>query len=172
MEGKKDAKPYFAFRLAGAVYAVEADKVLGVYDFSAATTIPRPLDFMRGVITVAGAAVPVVDLMLKLKLQGPARKSDLKVIVATVTVAGVAETIGLLAEAALGDVVLYGGASETGPNSPGSSTPGILRGEPSRDFGLVIVPDIDKAFDAEDITRLLAHANALTGPQRGEDRGQ
>lgn len=67
METKQDSNDnqYLTFEMAGENYAIPIAHIREVLLVPTVTRIPRMPDFMRGVINLRGAVVPVLDLRLK-----------------------------------------------------------------------------------------------------------
>jgi purine-binding chemotaxis protein CheW len=57
-----DAEQFLTFMLAGEVYAIGILRVKEIIEFGRLTEVPAMPDFIRGVINLRGAVVPVVDL--------------------------------------------------------------------------------------------------------------
>lgn len=56
------AHKYLSFTLNGEVYAMAIEQVKEIIEFGQITTVPMMPSYMRGVINLRGAVVPVVDL--------------------------------------------------------------------------------------------------------------
>jgi purine-binding chemotaxis protein CheW len=65
-KGLKDShvetSQYLTFALGGEVYAMSIDHVREIIEFDGLTTVPMMPPFLRGVINLRGAVVPVIDL--------------------------------------------------------------------------------------------------------------
>jgi purine-binding chemotaxis protein CheW len=60
-----ETRQYLSFKLDEEEFALDISKVREVLDFTKITKVPQTLAFMRGVINLRGAVVPVVDLNKK-----------------------------------------------------------------------------------------------------------
>ena len=56
---------YLSFSLDGERYAVRIEKVHEVLEYTHITRLPRTSDFLKGIINLRGAGIPVIDLRLK-----------------------------------------------------------------------------------------------------------
>lgn len=61
-DGADDAQQYLTFSLAGEMYAVAILNVKEIIEYGTLTEIPMVPGFIRGVINLRGAVVPVIDL--------------------------------------------------------------------------------------------------------------
>lgn len=59
---KEDALQYLTFSLGDEVFAMDIRSVREIIQFSAMTIVPLMPEFVRGVINLRGAVVPVIDL--------------------------------------------------------------------------------------------------------------
>jgi len=60
--GRRGSHKYLSFTLKGEVYAMAIEQVKEIIEFGQITTVPMMPPYMRGVINLRGAVVPVVDL--------------------------------------------------------------------------------------------------------------
>ena len=79
-----EQKQYLTFLLANEEYAIGILKVKEIIEYDTVTTVPKTPKWVRGVINLRGAVVPVVDLALKFGLEvKPVAKTTCIVIVET-----------------------------------------------------------------------------------------
>jgi len=67
---KSDRHTYLAFHLRGQGYALETQKVKEIIRQMKITPIPRTPGYVKGVVNLRGRVIPVVDLGLKLGMEG------------------------------------------------------------------------------------------------------
>src|SRR5215467_5182170 len=79
-----EQKQYLTFLLANEEYAIGILKVKEIIEYDTVTTVPKTPKWVRGVINLRGAVVPVVDLAIKFGLElKPVTKTTCIVIVET-----------------------------------------------------------------------------------------
>jgi len=79
-----EQKQYLTFLLANEEYAIGILKVKEIIEYDTVTTVPKTPKWVRGVINLRGAVVPVVDLAIKFGLElTPVTKTTCIVIVET-----------------------------------------------------------------------------------------
>jgi len=94
-----EQKQYLTFLLANEEYAIGILKVKEIIEYDTVTTVPKTPKWVRGVINLRGAVVPVVDLAIKFGLdQKPVTKTTCIVIVET-QFEGQNTTIGIIVDA-------------------------------------------------------------------------
>lgn len=62
MTAKEDALQYLTFNLGDEVFAMDIRSVREIIQYAAITIVPLMPEFVRGVINLRGAVVPVIDL--------------------------------------------------------------------------------------------------------------
>ncbi len=153
---------YLTFRLSDEVYALEIGKVREVLDFAGATRVPRTPEFLRGVINLRGAVVPVADLRLKFGLGPTERTVNTCVIITEVTVEGETTVLGCLADSVQEVIELDGGAVSPPPRIGTKLRTEFIRGMGRRDDRFIILLDIDRVFSTEELA--LVEATQETAP--------
>ncbi len=58
----EEQQQYLTFMLSGETYAISILRIKEIIQYGQLTTVPRMPDFIRGVINLRGAVVPVIDL--------------------------------------------------------------------------------------------------------------
>jgi purine-binding chemotaxis protein CheW len=106
-----EREQYLTFLLAGEEYAISILKVKEIIEYDTVTTVPKTPRWVRGVINLRGAVVPVVDLAVRFGLEErPVTKTTCIVIVerqieSQNTMMGViADAVSQVMDIAAGDV--------------------------------------------------------------------
>lgn len=60
-----DSAQYLTFRLGSELYAIGIANIKEIIEFGSVTPVPMMPEFIRGVINVRGAVVPVIDLLAR-----------------------------------------------------------------------------------------------------------
>ena len=90
---------YLTFLLASEEYAISILKVKEIIEYGTVTTVPKTPPWIRGVINLRGAVVPVVDLAVKFGLaESPVMKTTCIIIVETL-LGGQTTIMGVIADA-------------------------------------------------------------------------
>jgi purine-binding chemotaxis protein CheW len=89
---------YLTFSLAGERYAFSIKEVDSVVEASDFTRLPRTPPYMRGIMNLRGAMIPVVDLRLKFDLPVPAGRAAESVIVLSFDEGGGTSLVGAIAD--------------------------------------------------------------------------
>src|SRR5512144_2930071 len=106
---------YLTFRLGAEVFALDITQVREVLDYTPITRVPRMPAFMRGVINLRGAVVPVVDLRLKFGMTETERAVNTCIVIAEIELDGERTVIGALADSVREVIDLEPGQIEPAP---------------------------------------------------------
>lgn len=142
------ANQYLTFTLADEEYGVDILRVQEIKGWTPVTHIPNAPAFLKGVLNLRGAIVPIVDLRVRFNLDTIEYTPTTVVIVLSVVVGGQERTFGIVVDA-VSDVL----------NIPASDV------RPKPDFGTVVDADFISGLASVneqmvmllDIDRLLRH---------------
>ena len=90
---------YLSFKLDEEVFAANVNQVLEILELPKITRIPQSPAYMRGVINLRGAVLPVIDARLKFGLGQSADTNDSCIIVLDINLGDEKIRIGLLVDA-------------------------------------------------------------------------
>ncbi|MBZ5523653.1 MAG: chemotaxis protein CheW [Acidobacteriia bacterium] len=114
METTRDAieqQQYLTFFLAGEEYAISILKVKEIIEYHTVTSVPKTPQWIRGVINLRGAVVPVVDLAVKFGIEErPVTRTTCIVIIEgcfedqTATMGVIADAVSQVIDLSEGDI--------------------------------------------------------------------
>jgi purine-binding chemotaxis protein CheW len=142
---------YLTFRLGEEAFAIDVKQVREVLDLSPITKVPRAPDFMRGVINLRGAVVPVVDMKLKFGLPATDSTHDTRIVVMEIDLGGEATVMGALADSVHEVLELEPGQIQDPPRLGSKWRSEFIRGIGKRNEEFVIIIDIDRVFSLDEI---------------------
>lgn len=151
VEGITETRQYLSFKLDEEEFALDISKVREVLDFTKITKIPQTPDFMRGVINLRGAVVPVVDLNKKFGIKDTEKTVNTRIIIGQVAVEGDEVVLGVLADSVHEVMDLEPDKIEPAPRIGTRLNTEFLKGMGKRDEEFVMILDIDKVFNADDL---------------------
>ena len=149
-----NANQYLTFTLDSEHYAIGVAKVREVLEHTKITKLPRTAEFMKGIINLRGAGVPVIDLRLKFGLAETPITKDTSIIVMEVESLDGSVVVGALADAVHEVVDIDEKAIEPAPRFGTRLAAEFIKGVGKRDDSFVIILDIDRIFNAEEISVL------------------
>jgi len=142
---------YLTFTLAHEQYAVPVSKVREVLEYTRITTLPKTAAFMKGIINLRGAGVPVIDLRLKFGMAETAVEKDTAIIVLDVDTEESSILVGALADAVHEVVEINPDQVEPAPRFGTSLAAEFIAGIGKRDGYFIIILDINRIFGSEDL---------------------
>jgi purine-binding chemotaxis protein CheW len=151
-----NANQYLTFTLDEEQYAISVAKVREVLEYTKITKLPRTADFMKGIINLRGAGVPVIDLRLKFGLPETSVTKDTSIIVMDVEGKDGDVVVGALADAVHEVVDIEDEDIEPAPRFGTRLAAEFIKGVGKKDDLFIIILDIDLIFNAEEITFLAA----------------
>lgn len=156
------APHYLTFALGAEVFAMDIRGVREIIQAGAMTPVPLMPGFVRGMINLRGAVVPVIDAQAR--FGRPAATIGKKTCIVIYDVAGDGHgpaerlELGLLVDAVNAVVEIADEAIETAPEFGASVPRDYIRGMGRLGARFVIVLDPTRAFDVDDMAGLCESA--------------
>jgi len=138
-QAEGQGREYLAFSLAGEEYVVDILKVQEIRTYEAVTRIANLPAFIKGVMNLRGAVVPVVDLRIRFNVGKAEYGPSTIVIVINIG----KRTIGVVVDGVSDVVVLKAGDLRPAPEIAGVLSAQYLEGVAILDQRMLIVVDID-----------------------------
>jgi purine-binding chemotaxis protein CheW len=151
-----NANQYLTFTLDNEQYAIGVAKVREVLEHTKITKLPRTAVFMKGIINLRGAGVPVIDLRLKFGLPETPITKDTSIIVMEVESQDGAVVVGALADAVHEVVDIDEKSIEPAPRFGTRLAAEFIKGVGKKDELFIIILDIDRIFNADEISVIAA----------------
>lgn len=145
---------YLTFALGEEVFAMDIRTVREIIQYGAMTTVPLMPDFVRGVINLRGAVVPVIDLQAR--FGRPAARVGKKTCIVIFDAVRDGERIelGLLVDAVSEVIEIASADIEPPPNFGSAVRRDFIRGMGKVDKRFVIILEPDRAFDVSEMAEL------------------
>ena len=156
--GDNGTRQYLTFMLDGERYAVEVSQVREVLEYTRITKLPRTESYMKGIISLRGTGVPVIDLRTKFGLPEAEQTKDTSIIV--LEVGGGRLVVGALADAVQEVIDLSAEEIDPAPRLGTRLEAEYLRGIGRKDEGFIVILDMDRVFDSTEV-EALAEAGAV-----------
>jgi purine-binding chemotaxis protein CheW len=149
---------FLTFWLGEEVFAMDIKTVREIIQHGPMTAVPLMPDFVRGVINLRGAVVPVIDLQAR--FGRPAARVGKKtcVVIFDSVRAGEHLELGLLVDAVSEVIDIAPAQIEPAPNFGSSVRRDFIRGMGKVASRFVIILEPDKAFDVTDMAQLCESA--------------
>lgn len=155
-----DTNQYLTFTLDGEQYAVSVLKVREVLEYTRITKIPKTAAYMKGIINLRGAGVPVIDLRTKFGMSEVENSKDTSIIVMEVRSGQESIVLGALADSVQEVIDLEPSQIESAPRFGTRLATEFILGMGKKDDRFIIILDIDKIFTTDEVN-LLTKADAV-----------
>jgi purine-binding chemotaxis protein CheW len=156
---KDNTREMLVFRLGAEEYGVDILKVQEIRGYEKVTPIPRAPDYLKGVVNLRGAIVPIIDLRVKFGMADPAYDSFTVVIVLRIG----GRTIGAVVDG-VSDVARFGPNDIRDAPSLGAMVDSsYLAGVATQSGRMILVVDIEKLLSAGELA-LLGEAAGTAAP--------
>ncbi len=150
--GAADGKcnQFLTFLIGEEEYGVDILRVQEIRGWDRATPIPNTADYVRGVINLRGAVVPIIDLRRRFNKEPIAYTHTTVVIVVKVLVDKAEKTIGLVVDA-VSDVRNASNDELRPPPDVGVGSAGFVKGLATVNDAMIILLDVDSLVELSDV---------------------
>lgn len=145
---------YLTFSLAGEEYGIDILKVQEIRGWAPVTKVPNAPSFVRGVMNLRGAIVPVIDLRLRFGLETVEYTKTTVVIVATVQSASGSRIIGTVVDGVSDVLNLNPADIQPAPDFGTAVHTDFISGLVTVDAGMVMLLDVDRLLSVEEMFAL------------------
>ena len=146
---------FLTFLLGREVFALDILVIREIIQFSDISTVPMMPDYIRGVINLRGAVVPVVDLHVRFgKGSASVGKRTCIVIIELAQQEGVLE-LGIMVDAVSAVIEIEAGQIEPAPRFGSSVSNDFIAGMGKVDEQFIIILNIEKTFTSNELQSLV-----------------
>ncbi len=139
-----DERQFLTFVIANEEYAIDILRVQEIKGYSAITPLPNAPAFMRGMMNLRGAVVPVIDLRTRFGMDGAEYTKFTVIILVTVGT----RMVGIIVDAVSDVLHLNASAIEPAPDLGGVIDTSFLTGMAKSGDRLITLLNIDKVVGA------------------------
>ncbi len=154
---------FLTFHLGEGVFAIDISCVREIIQVCPMTEVPLMPAFVRGVINLRGAIVPVIDLQARFGRSPAAIGKKTCIVIYDCSTANERVSLGLLVDSVSEVLDLAPEAIEPPPNFGTSVRRDFIRGMGKIDGRFAIILEPSRAFDIDDIAALCASAAVSSG---------
>lgn len=153
---------YLTFTLGKDIFAVEIAPIREIIEYPGLTGIPMTPEFLRGVINLRGAVVPVIDLAVR--FGRPLTPVGRRTCVVIVEISGDTESLplGILVDGVNEVLEVDADKVEDRPDFGLGLRPDFVRGMIKREGGFIVILDTSKVLSTAELEKLVERqANTL-----------
>ncbi|HTY99419.1 MAG TPA: chemotaxis protein CheW [Rhodocyclaceae bacterium] len=148
---------YLTFMLGGGVFAVGILRIKEIIEYGELTVVPRMPEFIRGVINLRGAVVPVVDLAVRFGGEATAVTRRTCVVIIEVDDEGDSsqQVIGVMVDAVNEVIEIPADQVEPAPTFGASIRADFIQGMGKVDGRFIIVLDVTRVLSLDEMASLV-----------------
>ncbi|MEK6658977.1 MAG: chemotaxis protein CheW [Campylobacterota bacterium] len=144
------------FKLGNETYGIEINKVREILTYPVVTPIPDASRWVKGVINLRGEVAPIIDLRVRFNINTQPAYSERTIVIAVKTQD--ARMIGLVVDEVSDMENVDLDKLYPAPDMGTSIAPKYLKGLFKKDEKMIVILDIDKILDKEEMQRLSRHS--------------
>lgn len=142
---------FLSYQLGEEIFAVDVNQVLEVLALQNITVLPGTPDFMPGIISLRGRAVPVIDMRLKLGIENSAPTANSCIIILEIGSGTDRVVLGALTDSVHEVFEFEKGQIEAPPVFGNLNNIDYILGIGKREEQFIILLNFDKVFSTEEI---------------------
>jgi len=158
-ERRHDLNQYLTFMLGRETFALGILSIKEILEYSPPTEIPMMPAFIRGVVNLRGAAVPVVDLCARFGRPSAAVTKKTCIVIVETRLADESHVLGVVVDAVNEVLEIPGSEIEPPPSFGASIRADFIQGMGKVRGKFVIILDADRVLCVEEL-EMLTHAAA------------
>jgi purine-binding chemotaxis protein CheW len=148
-------RQYLTFFLGNEIFAMDIDTVREIIQHASMTIVPLMPDFVRGVINLRGAVVPVIDLQSRFGRASASVGKKTCIVIFDASRQGEKQELGLMVDAVSEVIEIADAHIEPTPSFGTSIAREFIRGLGKVDKDFIPIIDTDKALSMDDMTALV-----------------
>lgn len=152
--GEPDHIQYLTFVLSGEVFAIGILVIKEIMEYANITAVPMTPSYVRGVINLRGAVVPVLDLSVRLGKPASEVTKRTCIVIIEVGSGNARQIIGIVVDAVQAVLDIPGTEIEPAPRLGMNVHAELVQGMGKVDGKFVILLDVDRLLAPEEVEAL------------------
>ncbi len=148
------AGQYLSFTLDGEHYGVDILKVQEIRGWEAVREIPETPAFIKGVLDLRGCIVPIVDLRQRFRMAGADYSPTTVIVVLSVGGTECSQLVGAVVDGVSDVLDVQAAELRQAPSFGARINTRYMRGMLKREERMIILLDVDRLFDHEQLSEL------------------
>ncbi|MDO8828356.1 chemotaxis protein CheW [Methylophaga sp.] len=142
---------YLTFMLKGEIFAIGILSIKEIIEYGKLTEVPSMPDFIRGVINLRGAVVPVVDLAARFGKTNTEIGRRTCIVIIEVNNAQTTQVIGVMVDAVNAVLEIPSNQIEAAPSFGAKIRAEFIKGMGKIEGNFVIILDVDKVLSQDEL---------------------
>lgn len=154
-ENKNQIKSYLTFKLGNEEFAAHVSKVLNILEMTPITKVPKAPDYMKGVINLRGAVLPVIDTRIKFGMPETEYTNNTCIIVLDIDVDGESVHIGAIVDSVQAVLEIDNSQIMPLPTLGSRYKSEFIIGMAKVEERFIIILNMDAIFSVDEITSIV-----------------
>ncbi len=150
----EEQQQYLTFLLGGEMFAIGILNIKEIIEYGSLTTVPMMPEFIRGVINLRGAVVPVIDLLARFSRQQSAITRRSCIVIIEVETEGEQHDVGVVVDSVSEVLEIPAAEIEPPPSFGAKIRADFIEGMGKVNSKFVILLDVDKVLAVEEMAML------------------
>ena len=160
----EEQQQYLTFMLSGETYAISILRIKEIIQYGQLTEVPRMPDFIRGVINLRGAVVPVIDLSARFGKSPTTLGRRNCIIIIEIAIEEGIQSIGVMVDAVNAVLEIPDSEIEPAPTFGANIRADFIAGMGKINGKFVIILNIQQVLSMEDMEALATAGSASSVP--------
>jgi purine-binding chemotaxis protein CheW len=152
---------YLTYSVGDEVFAMDIRSVREIIQYGAMTVVPLMPEFVRGVINLRGAVVPVIDLQSRFGRSKALVGKKTCIVIFDASTEGEKLELGLMVDAVSEVIDIRESQIEPAPQFGATIRRDFIRGMAKVDGGFIVILEPERALDIEEMAQLTEQAQAV-----------
>jgi purine-binding chemotaxis protein CheW len=161
-QGFEEQRQYLSFMLSGETYAISILRIKEIIQYRQLTGVPRMPSFIRGVINLRGAVVPVIDLSVRFGKPPTQLGSRNCIIIIEVEIEDETHSIGVMVDAVNAVLEISDSEIEPAPTFGTNIDAEFIAGMGKINGKFVIILNIQQILSMDDMAALATMGSTST----------
>ena len=145
---------YLSFNLGEEEFAAHVGKVLNILEMTKITEVPKSPDYMKGVINLRGAVLPVIDTRIKFGMTQTEYTTNTCIVVMEVEMEGDMVQVGALVDSVQAVLELDEAQIQPPPSIGSKYKSEFIYGMAKVEENFIMLLDMEKVFSSDEIISL------------------
>jgi purine-binding chemotaxis protein CheW len=151
---EEQQRQYLTFMLGGEIFAIGILSIKEIIEYGQLTEVPRMPDFIRGVINLRGAVVPVIDLGSRFGKKASSVSRRTCIVIIEVSHEEEQHVVGVMVDAVNEVLDIAPGEIEPAPSFGAKIRADFIRGMGKVNGKFVIILDVDQVLSLDEMSSL------------------
>ena len=169
-EIKTKMNSYLSFKLGEEEFASHVNKVLNILELTKITKVPKSPEYMKGVINLRGAVLPVVDIRIKFGMTPTEYTANTCIIVMEIEMEGDIVQVGALVDSVHAVLEIDDNQIQPPPSIGSKYKSDFINGMAKVGDNFIMLLDIERVFSTDDIVNISERIDEINAEQSKKEK--